>query len=92
MMTNKIVFIDTEVTIKEKKVCDIGAIKDRNVVFHSASISQFYHFIADAKFICGHNIIHHDLKYLPFAKHSHFDRIHQSISSSNFVPIHCVIV
>ena len=68
MMTNKIVFIDTEVTIKEKKVCDIGAIKDRNVVFHSASISQFYHFIADAKFICGHNIIHHDLKYLPFAK------------------------
>ena len=68
MMTNKIVFIDTEVSIKEKKVCDIGAIKDENTVLHSASVDKFYHFIGDAKFICGHNIIHHDLKYLPFAE------------------------
>ena len=67
-MTNKIVFIDTEVSINEKKVCDIGVIKDENTVLHSASIDKFYHFIADAKFICGHNIIHHDLKYLPFAE------------------------
>ena len=67
-MTNKIVFIDTEISIKEKNVCDIGAMKDGNAIFHSNSISKFYHFIADAKFICGHNIIHHDLKYLPFAE------------------------
>ena len=68
MMTKKIVFIDTEVSIKEKKICDIGAIKDDNTILHSASVDKFYHFIADAKFICGHNIIHHDLKYLPFAE------------------------
>ena len=55
MMTNKIVFIDTEVSIKEKKVCDIGAIKDENTVLHSASVDKFYHFIGDAKFICGHS-------------------------------------
>ncbi len=67
-MTNKVVFIDTEVSVKEKKVCDIGAIKDGNMILHCNSIAKFYHFIADAKFICGHNIIHHDLKYLPFAE------------------------
>ena len=67
-MTNKIVFIDTEVSVERQQICDIGAIKERNTIFHSTSISRFYDFIADATFVCGHNIVHHDMKYLPNIK------------------------
>ena len=67
-MASKIVFIDTEVSVEKQKICDIGAIKSRNIIFHSASVVKFYDFIADTKFVCGHNIIHHDMKYLPNIK------------------------
>lgn len=67
-MTNKMVFIDTEVSVERQQICDIGAIKNRNTIFHSTSLSKFYDFIADSKFICGHNIVHHDMKYLPNIK------------------------
>ena len=49
MMTNKIVFIDTEISIKEKNVCDIGAMKDGNIVFHSVSIPKFLSFYCRCK-------------------------------------------
>ena len=50
--------------MKNKKILDLGAVRTDNSYFHSSSISQFYDFIAGAQFVCGHNILHHDLKYL----------------------------
>ena len=67
MMEKAIVFIDSEVGIVDKKIHDLGAIRDSNVCFHSASINDFCDFISDADFLCGHNIIHHDLKYIESA-------------------------
>lgn len=64
-MPKKIVFIDTEIGIEDKKIHDIGAIRSDKTVFHSSSLHDFYNFISDSEFVCGHNIIHHDLKYLP---------------------------
>ena len=59
-----VVFFDTEIGIEDKRIHDIGAVRNR-VPFHSVKLSDFLEFIGGAKFICGHNIIHHDLKYLP---------------------------
>ena len=59
-----IVFIDTEVHPKSKKVIDTGGVKEDGSPFHSSSITDFINFIKDSQFICGHNIINHDLKYI----------------------------
>ncbi len=61
---NKIVFIDTEVDIDTEKVCDYGAIDSDNSRLHTYSSVEFSDFIKGNKFICGHNIINHDLKYI----------------------------
>ena len=67
MMAKTVAFIDSEVGIADKKIYDLGAIRDGNVCFHSASINNFCDFISGADFLCGHNIIHHDLKYIEAA-------------------------
>ena len=59
-----IAFIDTEVGVQDKKAHDIAAIVG-NKQFHSSLQPDFVQFVADAEYICGHNIIHHDLEYLP---------------------------
>ena len=57
-----IVFIDSEIT-NEGVTADLGAIKE-NEQFHSADKQDFSDFVKDIRFVCGHNIIHHDLKYI----------------------------
>ena len=64
MVAKSIAFVGTEIGIDDKKIHDIGAILPDHTVFHSVSIQGFRDFIAGTEFICGHNIIHHDLKYL----------------------------
>ena len=61
---DSIAFIDTEVSLKSQKILDIGGVKDNGNSFHSNSITEFVSFIKDTRFICGHNILNHDLKYL----------------------------
>ena len=63
-MSKKIVFIDTEIGIEDKKIYDIGALRFDKAIFHSSSLQDFYKFIIGTEFICGHNIIQHDLKFL----------------------------
>jgi ATP-dependent DNA helicase RecQ len=60
---NDIAFIDTEVDPTTGKVLDFGCIKGGNI-FHQASIAAFSEFIRDARFVCGHNILNHDIKYI----------------------------
>ncbi len=59
-----ITFFDTEIDPKSKKILDIGSVKSDGSVFHSNSIKDFADFLNNADFICGHNIIRHDLKYI----------------------------
>lgn len=61
---NSIVFIDAEINPSNGQVLDIGAVKEDNSQFHSAVRNEFSDFISDSIFVCGHNIIEHDLKYL----------------------------
>ena len=58
-----IVFIDTEVNPRTKKVDDYGAVREDDAVLHSHSKADFDDFVSRCDTICGHNIINHDLKY-----------------------------
>lgn len=71
---NSIAFIDTEIEARSGKVLDIGSVKDNGSVFHKQSVEAFIQFIRDAQYICGHNIIEHDLKYI--GKYLHEAGIH----------------
>ena len=58
-----IAFIDTEVNPQTKKVADYGAVREDGAVLHSSFKADFDAFVSKCDTVCGHNIIHHDLKY-----------------------------
>ncbi|MDY3848070.1 MAG: RecQ family ATP-dependent DNA helicase [Prevotella sp.] len=57
-------FVDAEVGIKDHRIRDVGAIRWDGAVYHSASKRDLTDFLKDVDFVCGHNIINHDAKYL----------------------------
>lgn len=59
-----IAFIDSEISLDGKKILDIGAIMPTGRRFHSASTSEFSSFISHCNYLCGHNIVEHDAKYI----------------------------
>lgn len=59
-----IAFIDTEIEPKSRKVLDIGSVKDDGSYFHNSSVTEFVQFLHGTQFICGHNVLNHDLKYI----------------------------
>jgi ATP-dependent DNA helicase RecQ len=61
---NSIAFFDCEVSFESGIILDIGATRSDSAVFHKNSASDFFAFIKDCQFWCGHNIIQHDLVYL----------------------------
>lgn len=61
---NSIAFIDTEIEPKSRKILDIGSVKGDGSSFHKTSVAEFIQFLNGTKFICGHNIFNHDIKYI----------------------------
>ena len=59
-----IAFIDTEVSADSHKVKDIGVVREDGATLHTHSVSEFTDFVSTCDTLCGHNILHHDLKYL----------------------------
>ena len=57
-------FVDVEVGLKDKTIHDIGALRWDSAVYHSANQRELMTFMKDVNFVCGHNIINHDAKYL----------------------------
>ncbi|MDE6548586.1 MAG: DEAD/DEAH box helicase, partial [Muribaculaceae bacterium] len=57
-------FVDVEVGLRDKKIHDIGAVRWDGAIYHAAGKQGLNSFLKDVDFICGHNIIHHDAKYL----------------------------
>ena len=58
-----IVFIDTEVSVDTNKVVDYGAVREDGFQLHSDNYRKFKGFVGNCDFLCGHNIVHHDLKH-----------------------------
>lgn len=67
-------FVDVEVGVHDKKIHDIGAVRWDGAVYHAAGKPELMTFLKNVDFICGHNIIHHDVKYL-FGKATHSFRL-----------------
>lgn len=61
---NSIAFIDTEIEPKSRIILDIGGVKDDGSSFHKTSLFEFIRFLEGTQFICGHNILNHDIKYI----------------------------
>ena len=63
---SKVAFVDAEVGLKDHKVHDIGALRYDGATFHQADKQKLLEFLEDktVDFVCGHNIVHHDAKYL----------------------------
>lgn len=64
--SSKITFVDAEVGLRDHKVHDIGALRYDGATFHQADKRKLLDFLEEKEvdFVCGHNIIHHDAKYL----------------------------
>ena len=60
----QISFIDAEVVPESGKISDFGAIRPNGEYIHGASPDVIRGFLLETDFLCGHNIIAHDLKYL----------------------------
>ena len=58
--------VDTEVGLIDHKIHDIGALRYDGAIFHRNDKIALAHFLDEGNvvFVCGHNIIHHDCKYL----------------------------
>jgi len=61
---SSIAFFDLEVSEDSKKVVDYGSIKSDGSSIHSRLKFDFFNFISDTEYLCGHNIINHDVKYI----------------------------
>lgn len=64
MAEHLITFVDTEIDPKTRKILDIGSVMDNGNSFHRASVLEFIQFISGTQYICGHNILNHDIKYI----------------------------
>lgn len=75
------VLVDVEVGIDDKKIHDIGALRHDGAVYHKGSKDELFQFINDIRYVCGHNIIHHDAKYLALdtsSRHCLVDTLYMS--------------
>ena len=59
-----IVFVDLEVGIRDLRIHDIGAVRADGAIFHSNDKQGFLQFLRNATVLCGHNIVHHDMRFL----------------------------
>jgi ATP-dependent DNA helicase RecQ len=94
---NSIVFIDTEIEVKSKKILDIGGITEQGEQFHSHTTSDFIQYIHSKEYICGHNIIKHDLPHLEnslgniFSTHAIIDTLYFSPLLFPKMPYHALL-
>lgn len=59
-----ITFVDTEINPQSNKIVDMAAIKADGSSFHKASLPHFVDFLRGSTFVCGHNVLAHDTKYI----------------------------
>ena len=56
--------VDVEVGVSDHRIHDIGALRWDGGVYHGHSKTELMNFLQGVDFVCGHNIIHHDARYL----------------------------
>lgn len=87
MLNKSVAFIDTEIDPQSDKILDIGAVRESGALFHKASITQFIAFLNGVQFICGHNILKHDVKYIENALQQAGIRVENYIDTLPLSPL-----
>lgn len=64
--------VDVEVGMNDHRIHDIGGLLSDGAVYHNASKSGLLDFLSNVDYVCGHNIVHHDAKYLFGDEHHHW--------------------
>lgn len=82
-----IAFFDTETDQKGKKILDIGSCFDDGRQFHDASLDRFAQFLHGADFVCGHNILQHDIKFVQAALSSAAIPLENAIDTLPWSPL-----
>lgn len=59
-----VAFVDTEIDPRSGAVLDMGGIKTDGSSLHTSSTAALQLFLRGVKFICGHNLVHHDIQYI----------------------------
>lgn len=62
--SSRCTFVDVEIGLQDHKIHDIGALRFDGAIFHQADREELVDFLRGSDYLCGHNIIHHDAKYL----------------------------
>lgn len=70
-----IAFFDLETNQKSRNIQDIGGIRTDGAIFHENSLAKFQEFICESDFVCGHNIIRHDLVCLQAIRNHSFSSL-----------------
>lgn len=73
-MLDAITFIDLEVT-RAGRIADIGCVKRDGQQYRGRSIEQMHQFLQGTAFLCGHNLLHHDLKYLKWKSQPYLEAL-----------------
>ena len=61
---HSIAFVDLEVGIQDRRIHDVGAVRGDGAEFHSSDVRGLISFLDGVATICGHNIVHHDMRFL----------------------------
>ena len=56
--------VDVEVSLSDHKIHDIGALRYDGAIYHGCKKEELIDFLRNVDYLCGHNIINHDAKYL----------------------------
>lgn len=94
----KTLFFDTEVNPESGRVLDFGAVRSDGAGLHTRALREFTEFAKGSDFICGHNALDHDLRYVGDALRdagvdiaSCIDTLHLSPLLFPKKPYHCLV-
>lgn len=60
----RIAYVDVEVGANDRKIHDIGALRDDDSTFHQSGKKGLMEFLDGIDYLCGHNIVKHDARYI----------------------------
>ena len=62
--TMRYAVVDLEVSAADRRIRDIGIVTDNGRTWHKAAPDETRQLLSEAEFVCGHNIVRHDARFL----------------------------
>ncbi len=82
-----VAYIDSEIDPGSGKILDIGCLYNDGRAVRGSSLQQLTEFLRGADFLCGHNLLRHDWKYLRPAIEAAGIAVERGIDTLNWSPL-----